>query len=239
MKTAFKFFPLLVVVTAVMIGLSLYLAFFYAPVEATMGWVQKIFYFHVPSALAAYAGFFCSFIFSIIYLLRPSDASDAMARCGAEVGLLFCAMVLTSGPLWARPIWGVYFVFDPQLTATLLLFIIYSAYLLLRFVASESPRLKKMAAALAIFGFIDVPIIHMAVKKWGGTHPLVEREGGGGLHPDMRVAFYVSMLTFLLLFGTIYWLRVRLANKEDELRELEFELEEQFVDLNELMEGKS
>ncbi len=234
MKDSFRFFPALAIVTAAMICLSLYLAFFFAPVEAEMGWVQKIFYFHVPSAVAAYAGFFCAFIFSVVYLIRPGDRVDALARCGAEIGVVFCAMVLTSGPLWARPIWGVYFVFDPQLTATLLLFLIYTAYLLLRFVAAESARVRKIAAVLAIFGFMDVPIIHMAVRKWGGTHPLVEREGGGGLHPDMRVAFYVSMLTFLLLFATLYWLRVRVASREDRLRELEVEMEDQLIEINEL-----
>lgn len=231
---SFKFFPVLVGLTGIMILVSLYLAFFYAPVELEMGVVQKIFYFHVPSAVATYAGFFCAFLFSVVYLLRPGDKVDALARSGAEIGVVFCAMVLTSGPLWARPIWGVYFVFDPQLTATLLLFLIYSAYLLLRFVAKDSPRMKKIAAVLAIFGFIDVPIIHLAVRKWGGTHPLVEREGGGGLHPDMRVAFYVAMGTFLLLYATIYWLRVHVANRQDELDELEEEVEERMAELEEL-----
>jgi heme exporter protein C len=131
-------------------------------------------------------------------------------------------------------VWGTYFIFDPQLTATLLLFLIYSAYLLLRAVAAESPRIKKIGAALAIFGFIDVPIIHVAVKKWGGTHPMVEREGGGGLHPDMRVAFYVAMLTFLLLFATMYWLRVRVASQQDRLLDLELELDDKLLELDEI-----
>lgn len=231
---AFRFFPALAGLTLAMIGVTLYMAFFYAPVEAEMGMVQKIFYFHVPSAIGAYAGFFFSFLFSVIYLLRPGDRVDALARSGAEVGLVFCAMVLTSGPLWARPIWGTYFVFDPQLTATLLLFLIYSAYILLRSVAQDSPRIKKIGAALAIFGFIDVPVIHVAVKKWGGTHPLVEREGGGGLHPDMRVAFYLGMLTFLLLFATIYWLRVHMASQRDKLTDLELELDDKLLELDEL-----
>jgi heme exporter protein C len=98
MSGAFRFFPVLAGATAVMLAVSLYLAFFFAPVEAEMGMVQKIFYFHVPSAIGCYAGFFMSFLFSVIYLLRPGDRVDAMARCGAEVGVVFCAMVLTSGP---------------------------------------------------------------------------------------------------------------------------------------------
>ncbi len=236
---SFRWFPLLAGLTAVMLVVSLWLAFSYAPVEAQMGMVQKIFYFHVPSAVAAYAGFFCSFMFSILYLLKPGDRVDALARCGAEIGVLFCAMVLTSGPMWARPVWGTYFVFDPQLTATLLLFLIYSAYLLLRAVAADSPRIKKISAALAIFGFMDVPIIHVAVKKWGGTHPLVEREGGGGLHPDMRVAFYVSMFTFLLLFGVLYWLRTRIASQQDRLEDLEAELDDRLVELRDLQKNRA
>ncbi len=234
---AFRFFPALVVLTTIMIMVSLYLAFSYAPVELEMGMVQKIFYFHVPSAVGAYAGFFCSFLFSIIYLLKPSDRVDALARSGAEVGVVFCCMVLTSGPLWARPIWGTYFVFDPQLTATLLLFLVYTSYLLLRNIAVQSPRIRKIGAVLAIFGFINVPIIHRAVAKWGGTHPIVEREGGGGLHPDMRIAFYVAMGTFLLLFATIYWLRVHIANQRDRLQDMELEAQERLLELRDLKGG--
>lgn len=219
-------FPILAALTLVMIQVSLYMAFSYAPVELEMGMIQKIFYFHVPSAIAAYLGFFMAFIFSVVYLLKPGDKADALAYSGAEIGVIFCAMVLTSGPMWARPVWGKFFVFDPQLTATLLLFLIYAAYLLLRAFAEQSPRIKKIAAALAIFGFIDVPIIHVAVKKWGGTHPIVEREGGGGLHPDMRVALYVAMATFALLFFTLYWLRVHVTLQRDRLRELEEDAEE-------------
>ncbi len=234
---AFKFFPLLAGLTTIMVVVSLYLAFYFAPIEKLMGVSQKIFYFHVPSATAAYAGFFMAFVFSIIYLLRPSDRNDAFARCGAEVGVLFCAMVLTSGPMWAKPIWGVFFVFDPQLSATLLLFLTYVSYLLLRAVAKDSPRMKKISAVLAIFGFINVPIIHMAVSKWGGTHPEVMRGEGGGLSPDMRVAFLVCMGTFLLLFATVYWLRVHVAFRHDELRELELEAEDNLAKIGELQGG--
>jgi heme exporter protein C len=230
----FRAYPLLVLLAAAMVGTTLYLAFEYAPVEMEMGIVQKIFYFHVPSAVAAYAGFFCAFIFSIWYLLKPGDRVDALAKCGAEIGLVFCAMVLTSGPLWARPVWGTYFVFDPQLTATLFLFLIYASYLIVRFVATDSPRMRKIAAAIAIFGFIDVPIIHISVKRWGGTHPLVERDGGGGLHPDMRVAFYVGMATFLVLFATVYWLRVRVAAQHDRVLDLELEIDERADELEEI-----
>ena len=230
----FRLYPVFVGLVAIMVVVSLYLAFQYAPVERQMGWVQKIFYFHVPSAMAAYAGFFCAFLFSVVYLLSPGDKVDALARCGAEIGVVFCAMVLVSGPLWARPVWGTYFVFDPQLTATLFLFLIYSAYLLLRAVASDSPRVKKIAAAVAIFGFIDVPIIHISVRKWGGTHPVVEREGGGGLAPDMMIAFFVAIGTFLLLYLALYWLRVRIAQQQDRLRELELETDERLEEISEL-----
>lgn len=230
----FKGYPVLVALAAIAILVSLYLAFHVAPIEKEMGIVQKIFYFHVPSAVGAYAGFFCAFIFSIWYLLRPGDKVDALARCGAEIGMIFTAMVLTSGPLWARPVWGTYFVFDPQLTATLFLFLIYGAYIIVRLVASDSPRIKKIAAVIAIFGFIDVPIIHISVKRWGGTHPLVEREGGGGLHPDMKVAFYFAMLTFLIVYITVYWLRVRIAGQHARLRDLEHEVDERADEIADL-----
>lgn len=237
MKDNFRYFPILLGATLLMVVFALYMGFYFAPVEKSMGMVQKIFYFHVPSAIASYAGFFMAFVFSILYLLKPNDKNDARARSGAEIGVLFCGMALASGCMWARPVWGTFFVFDPQLSATLLLFLIYSSYLLLRGVAANSPRIKKIAAVLAIFGFIDVPIIHVAVKKWGGTHPLVERDGGGGLHPDMRIAFYIGILTFLFLFATVYWLRVRVANQKDRLRELEVEIEDHLIEIDQMQGG--
>lgn len=235
MSKYFKLYPGALALAAIGVLATLHLAFWFAPVEASMGMVQKIFYFHVPSAIATYLGFFLAFLFSVIYLLKPNDRNDVLASAGVEVGLVFCALVLTSGPLWARPIWGKYFVFDPQLTATLLLFLIYTAYVLVRMVGANSARIRKIAAVIAIFGFVDVPIIHVSVKKWGGTHPIVEREGGGGLDPDMRIAFYVGMAAFALLFVAIYWMRVQVGLRQAKVARLMVEADDMMFDAEEAL----
>ena len=170
---------------AIMSGLLMLVAFgmifFYAPVELTMGIVQKIFYVHVPAAMCAYAGFTVTSVASLLYLLKPRKGWDIAAQSGAELGLLFTIYVLISGPMWAYKAWGKAWTWDPQLTATFVLFLLYGGYFLLRQFSGPSERLRKIAAVLAVFAFIDIPIIHYAVKKWGGLHPVVEREGGDGL----------------------------------------------------------
>lgn len=187
---------------------SLGLIFFHAPVEQTMGIVQKIFYTHVPSALAAYAGFTVAAACSLLYLIRPHRTWDMAARSGAEVGMLFCIYVLLSGPLWAWKAWGRPWTWDPQLTATFVLFMLYGGYLLLRALSPDDPSIRKASAVLAVFAFVDIPIIHYAVRKWGGLHPVVEREGGAGLAPDIKLVFTFSILAFFLLFVALLWSRL-------------------------------
>jgi heme exporter protein C len=203
---------------------SIALIFFYAPIERTMGIVQKIFYTHVPSAFAAYAGFTIASVASLLYLLKPHRRWDHAARSGAELGMLFCVYVLISGPLWAWKAWGKPWTWDPQLTATFVLFLLYGAYLLLRALSPDSPTIRKIAAVLAIIAFVDIPIIHYAVKKWGGLHPVVEREGGGGLEPAMKLVFTFSTLSMLLLFIALFWARLRARQLQERVDALHLEI---------------
>ncbi len=221
-----KFFPVLVVVTALAVMAALGLIFFYAPIELTMGVVQKIFYVHVPAAMAAYAGFTLASVCSLLYLVRPNRYWDMAAVAGAEVGLLFCSYVLVSGPLWAYKAWGKAWTWDPQLTATFVLFLLYGGYVMLRSFTNADDRMRKLAAVLAVFAFIDIPIIHYAVRMWGGLHPVIEREGGGGLAPAMKLTFSTSMIAFLLLFAVMIWMRFRVRWKEYELDMLYLEVED-------------
>ncbi|MFP4598029.1 MAG: cytochrome c biogenesis protein [Persicimonas sp.] len=225
-RTLDKIFPALVALTAVAVMASLYLIFFYAPVEASMGIVQKIFYVHVPAAMIMYAGFTVTTVASLLYLLKPHRAWDVAALSGAELGLLFCAFVLISGPLWGIKAWGKAWVWDPQLTATFVLFLLYGGYGLLRAFSGKSAKMRKIAAVLAVIAFVDIPIIHYAVKKWGGLHPVVEREGGEGLAPEMKLALSVSMLAFLGLFLVLLWLRVRLRLTEQQIDRLYLDVED-------------
>ncbi|MGF1464741.1 MAG: cytochrome c biogenesis protein CcsA [Sandaracinaceae bacterium] len=217
----------LAALTALLVGVSLWLIFVVAPVEARMGIVQKIFYFHVPSAYAMYLGFGLCGIGSSVYLLRRRGRWDALAVAGAEVGLLFALIVLTTGPMWARKAWGVWWTWDPRLTTTLLAAMIFTAYAVLRSSGAAGEAEKRFASALAIVGMFMLPVIHFSVQQWRGTHPQVISRGGGGLHPDMVPALIVGFVTFTCLTALLVWTRMRAERTAEELSALEREAAEQ------------
>ena len=203
---------------------TLQLIFFAAPVEKTMGIVQKIFYVHVPSAYCMYLGATACFGGSIAYLVSPSEKADAFAKAGAELAVLFGAIVLTTGPLWAAKAWGNYWTWDPRRTTSLLSVLVYVAYLVLRNFAGGGDGEKRFAAALGILGAANLPVIHWSVQRWSGQHPTVITGKGGGLsHPAMKTALSMSFLAFTLFAIALLWVRVRgellerrLAAAEDE-----------------------
>jgi heme exporter protein C len=196
--------------------------FLRAPVEARMGIVQKIFYFHVPSAYAMYIGAAACFFGSMGYLMRPTDVRDAFARAGAEAAVVFGAIVLTTGPLWGAKAWGTFWTWDPRLTTELLSVLIYAAYLVLRAFAGDGGAERRFAAALGIIGAANLPIIHFSVQKWGGQHPTVITGKGGGLqHPDMKLALALGFLSFTILAVLLIWARTRLELARSQLRRIE------------------
>lgn len=195
-------------------------AIFIAPTEATMGEVQRIFYYHVPSAMVAFLFFAISLIASIAFLaLRHSNRNgaqiaDAWAISGAEVGVLFCTIVLITGPLWARPVWGIWWTWDARLTTTLVLWLIYVSYLLLRkFVAG--PQMQTLAAVVGIFGALDVPIVYMSNRWWRTQHPSPVMGGGpdSGLAPSMKAALGWNALAWMAWGLFILYLRYRVERK--------------------------
>jgi len=195
---------------AVLLLTTIDFVFFKAPTERTMGIVQKIFYFHVPSAYSMYIGATACFVGSVGYLVTNKDAWDALARAGAEVAVVFGAIVLTTGPLWAAKAWGYYWTWDPRLTTSMLSVLIYVAYLVLRAFAGDGTGERRFAAALGILGAANLPIIHFAVQKWSGQHPSVISGKGGGLrHPDMRITFAMGMIAFTIFASCLLWARVR------------------------------
>lgn len=203
---------------------AVHVIFFKAPVEATMGFVQKIFYFHVPAAVSMYLGATTCFVGSAGYLARGTRNWDALARAGAEVAVLMGMMVLLSGPLWGAKAWGVYWTWDPRLTTSLLSILIYVAYVVLRSFAGDGDAERKFAAALGVLGAANLPIIHYSVQKWGGNHPKVISSGGGGLkHPDMILALNLGFVAFLLLSTLLIWSRYRVEVSKNRLLQLEEE----------------
>jgi len=220
-------FTLLAVLTAVLLALTVYWGFVVAPVELQMGVVQKIFYFHAPSAYAMYLGFGLCVIGSAMYLAKRSDAWEAIAVGGAEVGAIFCLIVMVTGPLWGRKAWGTYWTWDPRLTTTLLIGMIYVAYLLLRNLGATGEAERRFAAGLGILGGALMPIIHYSVQLWRGQHPTVITKKGGGLHPDMLIALLLGCAAMTALSLLLIWARARIEQGRQRVLSLELDAAEQ------------
>ncbi|MDH4183875.1 MAG: cytochrome c biogenesis protein, partial [Nitrospinota bacterium] len=157
---------LLMAAVALAAPVSMYMIFAYAPLEVSMGAPQKIFYYHVPIAILCYVGFFICFAASAAYLYSGQEDYDVFALTGAEVGTLFITLVLITGMLWGRPSWGAYWTWDPRLTTSLVLWLIYAGYLMLRSQVDDPTMRAKYAAVMGIVGFVDVPIVHFSVQLW-------------------------------------------------------------------------
>lgn len=209
-----------IAVTIALLVYGFYLAWFAAPTEETMGDIQRIFYYHVPSAWTAFVLFFGNFIASIVYLVRRTPKSDAVALACAEVGVVFCTIVLVTGPLWAKPVWGIYWTWDARLTSTFVMWLIYLSYLLMRRF-SESGQTPVLAAALAVFGFLDVPIVYMSIRWWRTQHPqpVIGGAEGSGIDPHMRYALYMNWLAFMVMAWLVTSFRYRLAERERMIEE--------------------
>ena len=205
---------------------ALYLVFMVVPTEREMGIVQRIFYFHVASAWCAYLGFFLVAGASAVYLWNGSAGADRLALAAGEVGVLFCTLLLITGPIWARPIWGVWWTWDPRLTMTVILWAIYASYLMLRAFGGPEEAVRRYAAVLGIVGVLDIPIIMVSVRLLRGIHPAVitQKTGGSGLvDPWMRTALLVSGVALVLLASWLMALRVRSERLAAELAVLRSE----------------
>jgi heme exporter protein C len=184
-----------------------------APYESTMGLVQKIFYYHAPVGIVMFvATFTCGFA-SLAYLIRGKAKSDRLAEAAAELTVVLGAIVLLTGPLWARKAWGVWWQWDARLTSTLVLWLLFAAYLLLR--RFGGPGTEKLAAGVALFGLANVPFIYWSVNVWRTMHP--KTTVVPSLVPEMRFPFYWCVVAFLLLFVALLRTRVRLAEQQDAL----------------------
>src|SRR6202047_3771289 len=213
-----RLFPILAVVTALLLAYALYQALVVAPTERTMGDVQRIFYYHVPSAWTAFLLFFVNLIASLTYLIRRNAKSDAIAVVSAEVGVVFCTVVLVTGPIWARPVWGIWWTWDIRLTTTLVLWLIYVSYLVLRRF-SDSSQTPKLAAVLAIFGALDVPLVYFSIWFFRTQHPQPVIGGGGSIDPRMLRVLLINWLAFLCFALLMCWSRYRLETMRREVEE--------------------
>ncbi len=186
-----------------------WLIFAYAPVESTMGLVQKIFYLHLPLAWWGLMSFFVVFVASIAYLRGRRRFWDRLARAAAEVGLVLAALALISGSIWARRSWGVWWTWDPRLTTTLVMCFIYAGYLALRGLDMSEQRKGTLCAVVGIAAFADVPLVFISARLWRSIHPAVFASQGGGLDPEMRATVFACAAAFGLFWFALTALRYR------------------------------
>jgi heme exporter protein C len=211
----------------VLVAAAVYLALFVArEADAAMGGqLQRIFYFHVPSAWVSYLAFALVFLASIVYLRTGARQWDLLAHSAAEIGVVFCTLVLITGPIWARPVWGTYWQWDARLTSSLIMWLTYVGYLLLRSLASDPGRIGRLAAVVGIVGFVNVPIVHFSVRWWRTLHPSgptpADPSTASGLGAPELLAFFVALAAFTLLFAWLLTLRIRLGRTADEVTKLD------------------
>jgi heme exporter protein C len=186
--------------------LALYMAFIGAPREQTMGDVQRIFYFHVPAAITGFTAFAVNFAASLMYVIKKNRWWDSLALSAAEAGVFFFSIVLVTGPIWAKPVWFVWWTWSPRLTLSLVLCLLYAAYLLIRNYITDPERKAMTAAIFGIVAFIDVPLVWFSIRWWRDIHPSPMLESGG-LSPSMRPALAACCWFFMILF--LYLLRRR------------------------------
>ena len=207
-----------IVVVVALLGFGLYQGLYVAPTEQTMGDVQRIFYYHVPSAWTCFLLFFVNFVASVWYLFRRNSTADAIAVTTAEVGVAFWTVVIVTGPLWARPVWGIWWTWDARLTSTLVLGLIYVSYLILRRFATGG-QTPVVAAALAVFGFADVPFVYLSIWYFRTQHPQPVIGGGGSLDPSMWHALLYNWLAFSAFALLLCWFRYQLEKKQRDVEE--------------------
>lgn len=197
-----------------------WLIWVYAPQEATLGLMQKVFYLHLPLAWWALFSFFLVFAGSIAVLARRSAAADRLCAAAAEVGVLFSGLALVTGMIWARRSWGVWWTWDPRLATTLVMFFVYAGYLLLRGLEMDAERRRLVCAVAGVAAFLDVPLVFVSARIWRSIHPAVFASRGGGLEPEMKLTAVACVAAMGLLWAAIVWLRARQLAQADRLEAL-------------------
>jgi len=225
-----RFLSLLDGITVILFLAAVLLVFFYAPLERSMGAVQKVFYFHVSSAWVGMLGFFVSALMGVMYILSREKIWDMIGFSSVEISFIFFFIAIISGSIWARPIWNTWWTWDPRLTTAAVVELIYGAYFLLRQAIDEPRQKARFSAVYAIFGFISVPLTFVSIRMLRTIHPVVigagDPTGGGGfsMTEPMKVTFFFSLFTFSVLFLDLLWHRIRLEKLESMMNELRLEL---------------
>jgi heme exporter protein C len=213
--------------TAILFVISVGMVFFYAPTEAVMGNVQKVFYFHVATAWVGMLGFMAAMVVGIAYLRTSNMKWDIAGLAAIEISLVFFFVTIILGSIWARPIWNTWWTWDPRLTTATIVELIYAAYLMLRQGIEDPDRRARFGAVYAILGSISIPLTFISIRLLRTIHPVVigdsdpSAEGGFDMTPKMQLTFFFSLFTFSVIFINLFWHRIRqgaLAAKVEQLR---------------------
>ncbi len=218
---------ILALITGVMMLVDLYFIFMVAPTDSVLGHVQRVFYFHVPIAIVSFLAFFVVFISSLGYLIKRTPKWDAVAHASAEVGVVFVTLALLTGIIWARPVWNTWWTWEPRLTTTMILWLIYVAYLMVRSYAPTQSKGAIYAAVVGIIGFVDVPIVYYSVVWWRSIHPspvVGPFAQADALDGTMALVLLFSLITFLFFFTYMVAERMELRNTEEALGRIRFTL---------------
>jgi heme exporter protein C len=213
-------------ITGAMFVVALYLVLFYAPREAVMGEVQRVFYFHVAAGWVGALAFLVTAVGGVIFLLRGDRRWDRVAVASVEIGVVFTLVNIVSGSIWARPIWNTWWTWDPRLVTATVMELVYLAYLMLRQGIEDPDRRARFGAVYGIIGFLSVPLTFLSIRIWRTIHPVVvgsgdpTAEGSFDMTPKMLQAFLFSLLTFTFLYATLLWHRVRLGRLGEKVEQL-------------------
>jgi heme exporter protein C len=210
-----------------LLAAAAYAAFFIAPADSRQGVIYRIIFLHVPSAWTGLVAFFICFVANIAYVLKRAAKWDWLGVACAEVGLAFTSVVLVTGPIWAHPVWGIWWTWDARLTSTFVLWLLYVAYLMLRTLVEEPERRALLSALFGIFAFIDVPLVFGSIRWWRTQHPqpVIMGEPGSGLDPVMLKVLLFSWLPMLALMTLLIMARYRLEAMRDDFEVLRRESE--------------
>ncbi len=213
-------------ITAALFAAALYLVFLYAPREAVMGEVQRVFYFHVSAGWVGALAFLVTALSGAIYLVRGNRRWDTLAVASVEIGVVFTLVNIVSGSIWARPIWNTWWTWDPRLVTATVMELVYLAYLMLRQGIDDPDRRARFGGVYGILGFLSVPLTFLSIRIFRTIHPVVigsgdpTAEGSFDMTPKMLQAFMFSLLTFTFLYATLLWHRVRLGRLAEKVEQL-------------------
>jgi heme exporter protein C len=217
-------------VTAGLLVIALYLVLFYAPREAVMGEVQRVFYFHVAAGWVGAMAFVVAAVSGIVYLAGGHRRWDRVGLSSVEIGIVFTLINIVSGSIWARPIWNTWWTWDPRLVTATVMELIYIAYVMLRQGIEDPDRRARFGAVYAIVGFLSVPLTFLSIRIWRTIHPVVigsgdpTAQGAFDMTPKMLTAFMFSLLTFTVIYVTLLWHRLRLEALAERVEQRKMEL---------------